>query len=191
MSTSLIAGELDDYEYTVPPIIPNFLLRDSVKPLVLAIREHKYYLSQKANHDVGWDFAEKDFIEKGYKDSFEYGFKNGCLLKPSPNINPELRSGGKCQDFIYYNLAQYEAMIRTVEEKVNRNGRSITVDQEFEQFCNNKEGSYWWSEGFREGFCGRTCPCHGCSISLPFLLNSEPSVVKREKLKKLRELVIA
>ena len=77
MSTSLIPGELDDEEYAVPPIMPNFLLKKSRKPLVHAIREHKHYLSEKAGINVGWLAAKKYFIEKGYRDLWEYGFKYG------------------------------------------------------------------------------------------------------------------
>lgn len=190
MSNRLIAGELDDGEYRVPPILPNFLLKKSIKPLVHAIREHKWYMSRAAgDHDVGWLAAKKDFIERGYRDLWEYGFKYGCLLKPSPNVNPELKSSGGCQDFKYYMDSQNEAAKRTMQEMINRSGRTLSEEHENELF--NRYQAKTWAGGFREGFCGYTCLCQGCSVSLPLLLRSEPSVVKSKRLKQLTELFFA
>jgi hypothetical protein len=38
--------------------------------LYLWIQQHKYYLSQKAGHDVGFDFTKEDFLKKYRKSKF-------------------------------------------------------------------------------------------------------------------------
>lgn len=67
-------------------------LLNAEKPsLIKEISKNKYYLSQKEHHDVGWNIAEKDFIEH-YLNTWATGFKaaycnyicpasNNCALK--------------------------------------------------------------------------------------------------------------
>lgn len=44
------------------------MLKDELGDLSLEINKHKYYLSQKHSFDVGWKFAEKDYIQNHLND---------------------------------------------------------------------------------------------------------------------------
>jgi hypothetical protein len=46
------------------------VLIKQVELLKKCIEEHKYYLSEKIGVDVGWDFAEQDFLFKYGKGFF-------------------------------------------------------------------------------------------------------------------------
>jgi len=188
MPNIIISGELDDEEYTVPPILPVSLLKKSTKPLVHAIREYRLNLRKTIGKDIGWISAKKDFIEKGYRDYWEYGFKYGCLLKASPNVDPALRlKTDHCQDFLHYINMQIEAITRTMQEIVNRSGRAISADYERELF--NIYQAKYWRGGFREGFCMYSCPCHGCKDSFREIFRSEPDAVRRAKFTELESAV--
>jgi hypothetical protein len=50
------------------------LLEAEKTPLIKEINKNKYYLSQKAHYDVGWNKAEEDFLEH-YLDTWATGFK--------------------------------------------------------------------------------------------------------------------
>lgn len=55
------------------------------------INTNKYYLSEKARHDVGWSFAEKDFMEH-YLNTWAAGFKAAycgylCLDRDNCELN--------------------------------------------------------------------------------------------------------
>ncbi len=175
----LIPDELDDEEYVMPPILTSELVRDSRKPLVHAIREHKHYLSERAGMDVGWTAAEKDFTEKGYVDLWGYGFKYGRQSKPSAKVNPDVISE-RCQDFEHFAKMQVEAAQLTMLEITRRD----YVDIETERELFNIYQAKYWRGGFREGFCGFVCPRHGkCENSLKLILLSEPDAVKKSKIK--------
>ena len=82
---------------------------------------------------------------------------------------------------------QIEAITRTMQEIVNRSGRAISADYERELF--NIFQAKYWRGGFREGFCGYTCPSHGCKASLGEILRSEPDAVRRAKFMELESAV--
>ncbi|VVB78382.1 Uncharacterised protein [uncultured archaeon] len=177
MSTNLIAGELDEGVYTVPPILEGILIKNSRKPLVHAIREHKHYLSEKAGIDIGWLAAKKHFIENDCINYWEYGFKYGYRAKASLNVNPSLVVN-KCQDFDHFIKTQIKAAELSMLE-ISRRAYSLDSDTERKLF--NEYQARYWSGGFREGFCGFVCPCHGhCKNSLKIILMSEPEVVKKK-----------
>lgn len=176
MSGALIAGELDEGEFVLPLILPNYLLKDSRKPLVHAIRHHKWNLSKRAGRDVGWLVAKKDFFDKGYKDFWELGFKHGYQSKPSPIVDPNLNLE-RCQDFTHYNFTQIKAAEDTMHEIVMRTGYFLSEEIERVRF-NNSQVEYW-ALGFREGYCSFVCPCHGCDNAKRIIMESEPEVVKR------------
>lgn len=48
----------------------NIFPRRTYTDLYLWIQQHKYFLSQKAGHDVGFDFTKDDFIQKFRKQKF-------------------------------------------------------------------------------------------------------------------------
>ncbi|MGA2091483.1 MAG: DUF4032 domain-containing protein [Endomicrobiales bacterium] len=48
----------------------NIFPRRTYTDLYIWIQQHKYYLSQKAGHDVGFDFTKEDFIHKYRKSKF-------------------------------------------------------------------------------------------------------------------------
>lgn len=171
----LIASELEEGEYVTPPILTGKLIKDSRRPLVRAIREHKHYLSKKAERDVGWIAAKRDFIENGFRDYWEYGFKYGYRSRPSLKVDPSLRIK-TCQDFEHYMKSQKEAAELSMLE-IRR--RAYSLDAEVERELFNEYQATYWVGGFREGFCGYACPCHGCENSLKLILKSEPNVVKR------------
>jgi len=188
MQTRLIPGELDDGEYKVPLILEGRLIRDSRKPLVHAIREHKYYLSKKAGVNVGWSFAKKDFIDNEYKNYWEYGFKYGYMAKASSKVNPLLQIE-RCQDFDHFIKTQIEAAEFSMLE-IRR--RAYSLDSEVERRLFNEYQAKYWVGGFREGFCGFVCPCHGhCRNSLKLILATEPEVVKRKLFEDLKTFASA
>jgi hypothetical protein len=185
MTTRLIAGELDDGEFVLPPILPDSLVKDSRKPLVHAIREHKWDLSESAGRNVGWLAAKKDFIEKGYIDYWKYGFKYGYRAKASLKVDPKI-SIRRCQDFKHFVTVQKEAAEFSMLE-IRR--RAYGLDEEVERDLFNKYQAKYWAEGFREGFCGYACPCHGCENSLKLILMSEPEAVKKSRMRELEAYV--
>ena len=52
---------------------PDFF-QEQARILNRCIEEHKWYLSEKAHHDVGWDAATNSFCEK-YLQGFAAGFR--------------------------------------------------------------------------------------------------------------------
>jgi hypothetical protein len=57
-----------------------------VKDLLELDVDKKYYLSEKARHDVGWSFAERNFIEH-YLDTWAAGFKAAYCGHVCPDRN--------------------------------------------------------------------------------------------------------
>ena len=57
---------------------------------VTEIDRHKYFLSEKAGHDVGWEFAEQD-----WESNFAEEFRRGHQAHPS---------GGKGISFLFKRL---------------------------------------------------------------------------------------
>jgi hypothetical protein len=60
--------------------------------LYLWIQQHKYYLSQKAGHDVGFDFTKKDFLKKNRKSKF-FELLPPVLKEIIQGIKQELKEG--------------------------------------------------------------------------------------------------
>jgi len=58
--------------------------------LYLWIQQHKYYLSQKAGHDVGFDFTKEDFLKKYRKLKF-FGLVPPVLKEIVHGIQQELK----------------------------------------------------------------------------------------------------
>ena len=50
------------------------LLKAEREDLTDEINKHKYYMSQRHNFDVGWDFAERDFL-LNHLNSWAEGYK--------------------------------------------------------------------------------------------------------------------
>lgn len=50
------------------------LLKDEMGDLTDEINKHKWYLSQRHGFDVGWDFAEKDFLNN-HLNAWATGYK--------------------------------------------------------------------------------------------------------------------
>jgi hypothetical protein len=51
---------------------------------VAEIEKHKYFLSEKAGHDVGWEFAVKDWRER-YGVAGESRLRQDAPQKPRPS----------------------------------------------------------------------------------------------------------
>ena len=60
-------------EITLVCIEPKFMQTQSMC-LRRCIEQHKWFLSEKAKHDVGWDAAQADFIQK-FLPGFAAGFR--------------------------------------------------------------------------------------------------------------------
>ncbi len=56
---------------------------------IAEIERHKYFLSEKAGYDVGWEFAEQDWLS------------NHCELNPSPSEEAsDMRSASDAQSAV-------------------------------------------------------------------------------------------
>ena len=56
------------------------------KQLKRCVEEHKWYLSERAHHDVGWEYAQQSFMEV-YMQGFAAGFRVSYCGLVCPNRN--------------------------------------------------------------------------------------------------------
>jgi len=61
-----------------------------------AVKKHKWYLSEKAKRDVGWEFALLDFLEKGYAAKFSEDYMKNHNLTAFDTEVTSVLSGDSC-----------------------------------------------------------------------------------------------
>ncbi|MDE0838094.1 MAG: hypothetical protein OSB41_03480 [Kiritimatiellae bacterium] len=80
----------------------NVFMRTERSALLRAIEEDKWYLSERAGHDVGWDYAKKHFVENfllGFSQHYRSTF---CEQRCDYRLSCQLYQRYKAQQFEPY-----------------------------------------------------------------------------------------
>ncbi|MGI9470247.1 MAG: hypothetical protein ACR2NZ_01860 [Rubripirellula sp.] len=59
---------------------------------VTEIERHKYFLSERAGHDVGWDFAEQDWVSNYGSLRVDSAETTGEAFVPAPHSDSPVQS---------------------------------------------------------------------------------------------------